>query len=221
MKVVKRARHEKPYGFKKKGNEEQSNFNSGVEETLAEAEAELAGVGASLALERAQQSLERGRKLIAERQKLIRIADRSELGWGVVAEYTADELAEDSDDEKAERAAERKAGKRRKKRAEQQTFARRATRVGPPVGTVTAAGPSGNLAAYQVGRRPPTALPQLQPTPRTVGPCFACGEMGHLRYQCPKTAGSGPDGSRKWYPLKCTDIQSGGQCGESSMGSWW
>ena len=61
-------------------------------------------------------------KLLAERQKLIKIADRSEYGWGVVAEYTADELADDSDDEKrlekAEKAAERKAAKRKRKRAE-------------------------------------------------------------------------------------------------------
>ena len=39
-------------------------------------------------------------KLLAERQKLIKIADCSEYGWGVVAEYTADELAEDSNDKK-------------------------------------------------------------------------------------------------------------------------
>ena len=56
------------------------------------------------------------------RQKLIRIADRSELRWGVVAKYTADELADDSGDEnrieRVEKEAERKAGKR-KKRAEQ------------------------------------------------------------------------------------------------------
>ena len=42
--------------------------------------------------------------------------------WGVVVEYTADELADDSGDEKrlekAERAAEHKAVKRRKKRGE-------------------------------------------------------------------------------------------------------
>ena len=31
-------------------------------------------------------------------QKLIRIADRSDLGWNVVSEYTADELADDSEE---------------------------------------------------------------------------------------------------------------------------
>ena len=38
---------------------------------------------------------------------LIKIADRSDNGWGVVAEYTADELAEDSDDEKRLEKAEK------------------------------------------------------------------------------------------------------------------
>ena len=49
---------------------------------------------------------------ISERQKLIKIADRSEYGWGVVAEYQANELESCSEDEKklekAERAAERR-----------------------------------------------------------------------------------------------------------------
>ena len=49
---------------------------------------------ASLAVKKAQNALTGGRKLIAERQKLIKIADRSELGWAVVSEYTADELSD-------------------------------------------------------------------------------------------------------------------------------
>ena len=34
---------------------------------------------------------------------------------------------------------------------------------------------------------------------RTAGPCFACGEMGHLRASCPSAAA---DSGRKWYPLQ-------------------
>ncbi len=78
-KAVKRAQHEKPYVFRKKGNEEQAGFNSHISENIAETDTELAGVAASPALERAQASLEKGKKLIAERQKLIRIVDRSKL----------------------------------------------------------------------------------------------------------------------------------------------
>ena len=54
---------------------------------------------------------------IQERQKLIRIADRSDYGWDVVQEYISDELAADSDDEKkllkAEKVAEQKSQKKR------------------------------------------------------------------------------------------------------------
>ena len=46
------------------------------------------------------ESLKEGEKLITARQKLIRIADRSEYGWNTVAEYEEDELANGSDDKK-------------------------------------------------------------------------------------------------------------------------
>ena len=60
---------------------------------------------------------------IAECQKLIRIADRSDLRRSIVDEYVADELVDGSDDErhieKAEKVAERKAANHRlKKHAE-------------------------------------------------------------------------------------------------------
>ena len=46
----------------------------------------------------------------------------------------------------------------------------------------------------------------MAPTPvrRVVGPCYACGEMGHIRMSCPRVAA--PDRSRKWYPLLIGDI---------------
>ena len=113
--------HEKPYSFKRKGNEEQAGFNEKVEDAIAEAQIHLSGDSSAPVIERAQEALAKGMKLLAERQELIKIADRSEYGWGVVAEYTANELADDSDDEKqekAEKAAERKAAKRKRKRAE-------------------------------------------------------------------------------------------------------
>ena len=186
-KAVKRARVEKPYTFRKKGNEEQSLFNSQLDECLAETESELSGAGATPALVRAKESLEKGKRLLAARQKLIRIADRLELGWGVVAEYTADELADNSGDEKrlekAEKKAEQKAGKRKKKRADQLASAKKPPGVKggflPPLPN-----PAGGQGTrfYPPGKSSPTiAIP-----PRALGPCFACGEMGHLRHQCPK-----------------------------------
>ena len=52
------------------------------------------------AIERAKEVLKEGEKLILYRQKLIRIADRSEFNWATVQEYEDDELAENSDDKK-------------------------------------------------------------------------------------------------------------------------
>ena len=51
---------------------------------------------AKLALEKAKQSLKLGKDALAHRQKAIKVADRSELGWAVVSEYEANTLAVDS-----------------------------------------------------------------------------------------------------------------------------
>ena len=99
-------------------------------------------------------------------QKVIRLADRSELGWGVVTKYGEDELADDSDDEKriakAVATAEKKAAQLRKK---------------PGRGGYVQSRPA--EAPY----RAPRQLDAGYPGPRglqQVGPCFVCGEMGHL-----------------------------------------
>ena len=61
--------------------------------------------------------------MVKNRQKAIRITDRSELGWAMVNEYGKDELADGSDNEKriarAVATAERKVAqlKRKSRRA--------------------------------------------------------------------------------------------------------
>ena len=52
------------------------------------------------AMKKAAASLDEGLKEVACRQKHIRIADRSELDWQVVAAYESDNLAFDSNDKK-------------------------------------------------------------------------------------------------------------------------
>ena len=49
--------------------------------------------------------------LIAQRQKLLKLADRSEWGWAVVEEFVEDDLADDSGDEKRMERAELAAGR--------------------------------------------------------------------------------------------------------------
>ena len=208
-KALKRARYEKPYEYKRKGNQEQAAFNAKVDEAVAEAELHIeeAGPSTAPALERAKEALKKGRQFLAERQKLIKVADRSEHGWGVVQEYTANELAEDSGDEKrlekAERAAELKAAKRRKKKASSvQSSRSRSLSVRMPGAAAREPAPPYHVPSSSTRRFASMTAPT--PVRRVVGPCYACGEMGHMRMSCPRVAG--PDRSRRWYPLLIGDI---------------
>ena len=112
---------------------------------------------------------------------------------------TADELADDSGDdkrlEKAERMAERKAAKR-KKISEQRTKPYRKP-LGQPatVNQIAQAQTLTPARRYPSGSQAP-AIPQPA-APKTVGPCFACGLMGHLRSYCPKVAAGN---TKAWYP---------------------
>ena len=99
-KAINRVRNDKPHHYKKKALVEQACFNAQVEESVQDAHDAFAAIVDSPAIQRAREALEKGARFLPDRQKLKKIADRSDNGWGVVAEYTADELAEDSDDEK-------------------------------------------------------------------------------------------------------------------------
>ena len=97
---------ERPYCFQKKVHEEQAFFNDSIAEHISNADLQLLRAARLLAdgpvktaLEKAKLSLKGGKDALAHRQKLIRVTDRSELGWAVVSEYEADSLAVDSDDE--------------------------------------------------------------------------------------------------------------------------
>jgi hypothetical protein len=138
-------------------------------------------------------------KLLEERQKMIRLADRSEYGWDVVSEYQSDELAIDSDDEKriskAEKAAEKKVLKWKKS-----VVGKAGNKSGRPMQQWGASSrQTGTLQAPPQAVLPWSRSPFMpiqsgtvsQPArgSRMPGPCFSCGEFGHLRNSCSK---SGP-----------------------------
>ena len=208
--VAKKVKRSMPPEFKRKGNEKQFKFNEEVAEKIQEAATELQSVVVPAeaeavnvpvrVLEKAKKAITEGMSSIQDRQKLIRIADRSDFGWDVVQEYQADELAADSDDEKklskAEKAAEQKSQKRKRGAAsgKKTGFGPQAqsprsewwkTRVGPPM----AVSPFPQFPPVQWhGGRSFTPTSSIPRSGRVLGPCFACNEFGHLRANCPKTA---------------------------------
>ena len=108
------------YQFKRKGNEIQYNFNSGVEETISVAKEELKKIKPGNdkdkePLQKASNSLDEGIKAIEKRQKHIKVADSSEFGWTTVQHYDCNPLAESAEEEKrlekAEKDAERESTK--------------------------------------------------------------------------------------------------------------
>jgi len=205
-KAAKKARLAAEVTFRRKGNEKQYRFNESVQDKLAtvalrleEASAGTASLtptpppalsapsnsslprasGSMSSLEQAKVAVQEGMDLLKNRQKAIRLADRSELGWAVVNEYGEDDLAEDSDDEKrmarAVAAAEKKAAQQKKRKA-----GRGAAMQNRPDAAFRAPRPTADTG-YPVPRMT-----------RPVGPCFGCGEIGHLRRNCPKTAAPRP-----------------------------
>ena len=147
--------------------------------------------------------------MLAKRQTL-KFADLSSNSWSIVAEYTADELAEDSEDEKclekAEKAAKRKAGLKWQKKQQPQRGVRapRFSLQQPGYGGFTHHGgypsfppvsPQQQSISGQSGRRSSGIAGPVQRT--SVGSCFACGEMVHLRTYCPRVQTQ----EKKWYPV--------------------
>ena len=111
-KLVKRLKLEKAPVFKQKGNERQYRHNEEV--WLKVTDAATALCETPRAVEKTKTLLEEGEKLILDRQKHIRIADRSENGWATLDKYVEDELADGSDDEKRLSRADARAGKKLK-----------------------------------------------------------------------------------------------------------
>ena len=96
------------YVFKNKGDEQQFNFNRKVirTSTAVVKALESGNIG------KAKEELNEGISLLTNRQKIIKLADKSEFGWATVQEHVCDDLVDDEADvSKIKKAAKRAAAK--------------------------------------------------------------------------------------------------------------
>ena len=162
--------------FVQRGNLKQYEVNEKIYDEIIKAQTLLNDTDASNQV-KGEQALNAAAKLIEERQKLIRIADRSPGKWATVDEYVRDELAQDEEDGKQLRAAEmralRKQQESKRKRSSTHAFGSdRATSYGPS---------TSNYRPFRQGGGAPPRV-RRQATPNDT--CFGCGIKGHFREDC-------------------------------------
>lgn len=179
--LVKKLKMDKKPNFKKKAHEKQFEFNEEVKDKLGEASA---GLNADPpAIEKVKKALKEGEVLINQRQKLIKIADRSENGWATVDEYMADELADNSDDEKRLFKAESRAGRKLKDtKAKRGKKPLRKIFTGWQARAAYAPPPVSSTLTTAAGQSPQASRPSQ---PQVLGPCFQCWKLGHFCRSCP------------------------------------
>ena len=124
--LVKKLKSESNLTFKFSGNKKQFDFNIETLEHITQSLSFVDSLKSLVDLENPENhqvsalilklddSLNSASKAIKRRNKLIRIADKSEAGWAAVDEYLSDEVASGSEDEKKIRAAEQRALRKKK-----------------------------------------------------------------------------------------------------------
>ena len=168
--------------FKKKENEQQFKFNQKVLKTSVAATKALEG-GFIL---KAKEELNGGISLINNRQKIIKLADKSDFGWATVQEYVADDLADNDVDASKIKKAEKRAA------AKVKSLQEKKRKYNPkPSFSV----PSSSIGASKFGDGAGSLSPSVNyfcpqwrsssNFNRSFDMCYRCGRRGHWANYCP------------------------------------
>ncbi|KAK3097019.1 hypothetical protein FSP39_005630 [Pinctada imbricata] len=147
------------YKFNRKSCEDQFKFNTKVTGKLREADAVLESGN----IPDARVKISEGIDLIKHRQKLVKMADSSDIGWKLVSEYVSNPLAEDSEDEKRINRAYSSANHKIKAKEKKKQQQRRRFRPYP---------------------HPSRQSSQPQGKEGRPGVCYNCYKPGHWAAEC-------------------------------------
>ena len=93
LQEIKKLKYADVPSFKKKSNEDQFKSTNAVMMCLDDATDFLSKKD----LDKTKEAIDKGRVLLTERQKLIKLADKSPFGWKTVLEYKQHDLAADEE----------------------------------------------------------------------------------------------------------------------------
>ena len=192
----KHAKMEDTFKFKQKGSRIQFEFNQQILQSVQNLASALNNGDTSEANDLCDDLTAK----LKRRNKLIKMADRSVLGWDTVAEYEADPIASDSDDGKKIRQAENRALTKRKSkkpnklnlRVPRQKPSGQQFRIdgehngftSPSQQNFNLRFPANNFTQDDYFR---SAQWPSSSNVRSGDTCFSCGERGHWRKYCPNS----------------------------------
>jgi hypothetical protein len=200
------AAQDPKYSWNKFGNGEQFRFNCGILNTLTEAATAYEEVHYT----EAQAFVRSGMEQVAHRNKIIKLADNSQVGWAFVEEYEQLDLADNPEDDHRIRRAELAAIAKKKRKLESsgrgarggrgKSFRGRGGYSNSEDHTATAtdndafawflqqcsnSAPTGAPVTTPLPAAPAAPAPAVPAYPRKqLGPCYFCGGP-HLQSQCP------------------------------------